>query len=78
MTPAEIKKTRLYRTLAPCARKEDREELARMLAMVSPCPFMSGMDSVSLMSAFPWGATPQGGAYWAELYVSLREAGHPH
>lgn len=27
MTPAEIKKTTLYRTLAPCVRKEDREEL---------------------------------------------------
>lgn len=82
MTPAEIKKTRLYRTLAPCVRKEDREELARMLAMVDwkltardRDVQWSGLDSTKLIRAFYWEDTPQGHYYWKELSDSLNEAG---
>jgi hypothetical protein len=83
VTPAEIKKTRLYRTLAPCVRKEDREELARMLAMVGGSAFESwagvprgGMESVRLVSAFWWRDTPQGHDYWKTLSLRLLGAGH--
>lgn len=76
MTPAEIKKTRLYRTLAPCVRKKDREELARMLAMVPQVALDEGMDSRDLTLAFIWAATPQGAKYWHELSISLQRAGH--
>lgn len=77
MTPAEIKKTRLYRTLAPCVRKEDREELARMLAMV-PARELGGLDpdAIRLGQAFLWDITPQGKDYWQELYFRLYAAGH--
>lgn len=79
MTPAEIKKTRLYRTLAPCVRKEDREELARMLAMVPGSAvrwWQDGFEARALFIAFMWGDTPQGGAYWQELDERLCAAGH--
>lgn len=81
MTPAEIKKTRLYRTVAPCVRKEDREELARMLAMAPAEAFASlgyirGLASSRLSFAFWWDETPQGADYWADLSRSLRIAGH--
>lgn len=67
MTPAEIKKTRLYRTLAPKIRKQDREEFARMLALV-PSLTEWGRDSVRILSAFFWCETPQGVDYWQELH----------
>jgi hypothetical protein len=76
MTPAEIKKTRLYRTLAPCVRKEDWEELARMLAMVNPADHMSGFAGEYLRCAFLWRSTPQGRDYWLELSRRLKAAGH--
>lgn len=76
MTPPEIKKTRLYRTLAPCVRKEDREELARMLAMVKPRYEYAIYDTESLAAAFVWSDTPQGYEYWSELSRSLSRAGH--
>ena len=79
MTPAEIKKTRLYRTLSPCVRKEDREELARMLAMV-PVGGYSGMNAncPNMTIAFTWSTSPQGYAYWHTLYKRLKAAGHSY
>lgn len=81
MTPAQIKKTTLYRTLAPCIRKQDREELARMLAMAPIEAFAShgyirGLRSSRLMFAFWWDEMPQGADYWATLSQRLRNAGH--
>lgn len=81
MTPAEIKKTRLYRTLAPCVRKEGREELARMLAMVPDSAVPSGesgygWDSPYLSAAFSWMRSPQGFDYWMKLSNRLARAGH--
>lgn len=80
MTPAQIKKTRLYRTLAPCVRKQDRKELARMLAMVDwdKAKFgrWGGTRAVRLSSAFDWDESPQGFGYWNDLSVSLAVAGH--
>lgn len=70
MTPAEIKKTRLYRTLAPKIRKQDREEFARMLALV-PEKARQKMDADSVLHAFVWDETPQGADYWYELYWRL-------
>lgn len=75
MTPAEIKKTRLYRTLAPCVRKEDREELARMLAMVPKEATWVGFESDSLGAAFIWSLVPNE-AFWLELKRRLESAGH--
>lgn len=77
MTPAEIKKTRLYRTLAPCVRKEDREELARMLAMVrvDHCVWL-GMGGDALRRSFNWRTSPQGWGYWVKLSHRLFNAGH--
>ena len=66
MTPAEIKKTRLYRTLAPKIRKQDREEFARMLAMV-PVRAWPNFGETALVYAFLWADTPQGRCYWLEL-----------
>lgn len=66
MTPAEIKKTRLYRTLAPKIRKQDREEFARMLAMV-PLRAWPNFGETVLSRAFFWDNTPPGGRYWSEL-----------
>lgn len=76
MTPAEIKKTRLYRTLAPCVRKEDREELARMLGIASDAPAKFNDQADRLLIAFVWSLTPQNASYWRELSLRLREAGH--
>lgn len=80
MTPAEIKRTKLYRTLAPCIVKKDREELARMLAMVPESakrgPGRDGFDSVQITAAFWWDETPQGSHYWRELSDRLERAGH--
>lgn len=77
MTPAEIKRTNLYRTLAPCIVKKDREELARMLAII-PGTLTSGIDleESNLRGAFVWAETPQGDHYWRELYDRLEFAGH--
>ena len=76
MTPAEVKKTKLYRTLAPCIVKRDREELARMLAMVSDDAMWDGMTSPRLREAFWWQETEQGQDYWEALSDSLLYAGH--
>lgn len=66
MTPAEIKKTRLYRTLAPKIRKQNREEFAWMLAMV-PDGAWPTFGETTLDYAFLWTDTPQGQCYWSEL-----------
>lgn len=72
MTPAEIKKTRLYRSLAPKIRKQDREEFARMLAMVpESAKSICGMNDSSIGWAFLWKETPQGFDYWNSLYGRL-------
>lgn len=80
MTPSEIKRTKLYRTLAPCIVKKDREELARMLAMVPEIakrgPGGNGFASARIMWAFWWDETPQGSHYWRELSDRLGDAGH--
>lgn len=77
MTPAEIKKTRLYRTLAPCVRKEDREELARRLSAVSVVPGIC-FDPLStrLITAFCFSESAEGHEYWWELRYRLSIAGH--
>ena len=80
MTPAEIKRTKLYRTLAPCIVKKDREELARMLAMVDWQEAIDdGWDGVRgkrLFHAFNWFESPQSYDYWNLLSVRLMIAGH--
>lgn len=79
MTTAEIKRTKLYRTLAPCIVKKDREELARMLAMVPESAIdyrYVGFGSDTLHAAFNWCDTPQGIWYWSLLCSRLRNAGH--
>lgn len=78
MTPAEIKRTKLYRTLAPCIVKKDREELARMLAMVdwAPDPLFLGSASDKLTHAFEWADSPQGFYYWWVLSARLARAGY--
>lgn len=74
MTPDEIKKTRLYRTLAPKIRKQDREEFARMLALVPKRSTDNGpgMGGEKLSAAFLWHDTPQGDGYWSQLYFRLQ------
>lgn len=77
MTPAEVKKTRLYRTLSPCIVKKDREELARMLAMIQLDDYMTHDFRVrNLREAITWLETPQGWGYWSELSNRLKASGH--
>lgn len=79
MTPAEMKKTLFYKTLAPYIRKQDRNEFARMLSMV---PEESVWDwsgfpnkKSNINDAFGWYGTPQGHSYWQELDMSLARSG---
>lgn len=76
MTPAEIKRTNLYRTLAPCIVKKDREELARRLAHASTqCSDFDG-NKDRLIAAFCFGQTAEGHEYWWELRDRLLSANH--
>ena len=70
-TVAEIKKTPLYRRLAPYIIKRDREEFARMLSLVSP--IIVDADT-RLDESFYWDQTPQGHEYWCELNNRLKPA----
>ena len=69
-------KTRLYKSLKPCVRKEDHAELARMLQMVmdsgDKCWFS---DQTSITTAFSWSETPQCFSYWHALSHRLKRAG---
>ena len=71
-TIAEIKKTPLYRRLAPYIIKRDREEFARMLSLV---PILHHFNAdTRLDESFYWARTPQGYDYWAELNRRLEPA----
>jgi hypothetical protein len=74
----DVKNSRLYKTLKKAVRKQDHAELLRMLEMVRPdiSKGWLGMDSKTLVDAFGWTETPQGGDYWAELSDRLHDAGH--
>ena len=77
MTPAQIKKTTLYRTLAPCIRKQDRDELAHRLAAVSKvkAAYFDG-SACRLIAAFWFSESIEGHEYWWELRVRLLNAGY--
>lgn len=72
-TVAEIKKTPAYRALAPYIRRKDRNELARMMSLVTSYTCFYEPDSVD--GLFNWAATPQGHDYWHALHMSLLKSG---
>lgn len=70
-TITEIKKTALYRRLAPYIIKRDREEFARMLSLANPVHVDA---DTRLDESFYWAQTPQGHEYWHELNNRLKPA----
>lgn len=74
----DVKNSRLYKTLKKAVRKEDHAELLRMLEMVTPNLNNGwlGMGSRTLIDAFSWTETPQGGEYWGDLSERLYQAGY--
>jgi hypothetical protein len=74
---SDVTKTKLYRALKPCIRKEDHAELRRMLEMVWEYETndWTKVDCGRLSWAFPWGLSPQGSDYWSTLSNRLRAAG---
>ena len=73
----EIRKTKLWKALSPCVRREDWPVLERELRSASEeqeCQFIG--SSQSLSSAFYWDDSPQGHAFWMELSHRLILAGY--
>ena len=70
---ADVKKSPLYKTIAPSLSREDRKEFARMLEMVEN----GDLSRTNIDAAFFWEATPQGHGYWQELAGNLDRAGVP-
>lgn len=75
LTIAQVKKTAVYKHIAPHLSATDKKELARMLAMIDVEKAWWELDEPVLEDAFYWYHTPQGGPYWAELYDNLCVAG---
>ena len=75
----DVKKSPLYKTIAPSLSAEDRKEFARMLEIARDGYVETRFDlsQKDLAGAFIWGDTPQGHEYWSELADRLDAAGVP-
>jgi hypothetical protein len=78
---ADVKKSPLYKTIAPSLSREDRKEFARMLEIARDGYKGEELDfdlgQTRLPFAFLWDGTPQGFGYWRELTNRLDAAGVP-
>ena len=76
MASIDVTKTKIYKRILPCIRKQDRREFRRMLQMVADCDASLSTDAETLGYAFVWCDTPQGHDYWRELCGRLGDAGY--
>jgi hypothetical protein len=63
--------TPIYKAIAKRVRKQDHNELARMLQLVID-EGIYNEGATSLTCAFSWSESPQGDDYWGELWLRLR------
>lgn len=70
----DIRRTTIYRSIAPRVRKQDRRELARMLKLAREAGCNFDPDATEVISALVWSESPQGADWWWELHESLRVA----